>query len=52
LRVAVERRGNDAASLRLTGCTTPSGAMKTDVAQVIILARIVGALLAPAAPMV
>jgi hypothetical protein len=52
LRVAVERRGNDAASLRLTGCTTPSGAMKTDVPQLIILTQIVGALLAPAAPMV
>jgi hypothetical protein len=33
LRVVVERRGNDAASLRLTGCTTPRGAMKTGVPQ-------------------
>jgi hypothetical protein len=48
----VERRGNDAVSLRFTGCNTPSDTRKTGVLLVIILPRIVGALLAPAAPMV
>jgi hypothetical protein len=48
----MERRGNDAGSLRFTGRTTPSGAMETGVPQVIILPQVVGALLASATPMV
>jgi hypothetical protein len=48
----MERHGNNAIGLRFTGCTTSGGAMETAVPAVIILAPIVGALLASDAPMV
>ena len=48
----LEKHGNNAVGLRFTGCTTLGGAMETGMPAIIILAPIVGALLASDAPMV